>query len=60
MKINKRKLQWSNGCCGCNNIIPKNEITYILSNIIGVNGTIHLCEKCISEICYVVNDDSVL
>jgi hypothetical protein len=50
MKINARVLGWTDKCCGCNENIPGTEKVYMISYIAGVNGSIHLCEKCISKI----------
>lgn len=50
MKIIKEKLEWSNRCCGCSSKIPANDTTFILTNIAGIEGSIHLCKECIKEI----------
>ncbi|NFG59680.1 hypothetical protein FC778_13440 [Clostridium botulinum] len=50
MNINVRVLGWTDKCCGCLKNIPGTEKVFILKNIAGVQGTIHLCEKCIDDI----------
>lgn len=50
MKVSETKLEWTNKCCGCYEKIPIGATTHIISELAGVDGSIHLCDKCIREI----------
>jgi hypothetical protein len=50
MKINARVLGWKDKCCGCYREIKSTEKVYMISDIGGVNGSIHFCENCIVDI----------
>lgn len=50
MKINVRVLGWTDKCCGCYADIKPTERVCMISEVAGVTGSIHLCDKCMSEI----------
>lgn len=50
MKINVEVLGWTDICCGCRKKIPPTDNVYMLSNIAGVDGSIHFCTSCIKDI----------
>ena len=54
MEVSKVYLEWTNLCCGCTSKVAAGEATYILTNAIGIRGSIHLCSDCIKKIitCY--------
>jgi hypothetical protein len=50
MKIDISVLGWSDKCCGCYRVIKSTDKVYMVSEIAGVRGSIHLCENCIEYI----------
>ncbi|SHJ64719.1 hypothetical protein SAMN05444401_3563 [Clostridium amylolyticum] len=50
MKIIVSEFGWRDKCCGCCRDIQGTEKVYMLTNIVGISGSIHLCEECIDEI----------
>lgn len=50
MKIEVEILGWTNICCGCKKKINSTDKTYMISKLIGINCSIHLCDSCIDEI----------
>jgi len=50
MKINARVLGWKDKCCGCYKEIKSTEKVFMISDIAGVNGSIHFCENCVDDI----------
>lgn len=50
MKIEVEVLGWTDICCGCRKKIPSTEKVYMISDIAGISGSIHLCETCIDDI----------
>lgn len=51
MKCSVLNIPFKNFCCGCGAVIEANkDKTYILSEICGITGSIHFCEKCIDKI----------
>ena len=50
MRINARVLGWPDRCCGCIKIIPSTDKVFMISEIGGVPGSIHLCKSCIDKI----------
>lgn len=49
MVVNARVLGWADKCCGCGKDIQATEKVYIISDLLGVNGSIHLCNECINK-----------
>ena len=52
MKIDVEVLGWEEQCCGCGKIIKSTDKVFMLSEILGLSGSIHLCSSCIEDISY--------
>lgn len=58
MKIKKMVLGWKDMCCGCNSLIPGDEKVYIVTEIGGIQGSLHFCKNCMDKIANISNKEN--